>query len=221
MNKLLKGAIKLDEGTQGICYELPSGKVYKEFKEPKPKIEMEKYEEFKDLETSAVIFPEQLIYGLRYFKGHISRKATGTKLNDSYMEVDLEDLARSLVRLDDDIELLSGKSILMKDIHSGNILFDGTNVSVVDIDSYYQTFSEPDLIRDKNYKYTTQMLLDVITAALAGTKDYKEAYHRLKSLLMYDVTSSEYLRLALIELNRYIDEECTTLEDYQRVYKKR
>lgn len=221
MKNTLKGAIKLGEGIQGVCYELPSGMIYKEFKEPKPKSEMERYEEFKDLETSSIIFPDKLVYGLRYFKGHISKKAIGDKLNESYMDVNLVDLTKSLVKLDDDIEFLSSRSIQMRDIHSGNVIFDGTNLSVIDIDSYYHSFSTTDFIRDKNYKYTTQMLLDVISTALGGTKYYKEAYHYLKNLLMYDVNASEYLRLALIELNKFIDEECTTLAEYQRVYKKR
>lgn len=127
----------IGEGLNGKCYELKTGEILKIFKIPKEISEMKKYKAFLEYKNDSIIFPHKFITNGKYFTGYISKKASGMRMDNCLSLYNFNDISKNLIKLENDIYLLSSDNILMCDNRSENMFYDGQKFSVIDVDEYF------------------------------------------------------------------------------------
>ena len=146
--------------------------------------------------TEKVLLPRKLLFYNNDFKGYtmklVSNKGTGKKI----ITTPKDDLVRSVEGLEEDIELLSQKKVLLNDIIPGYTLYNGELYLVNP--ARYSVFDGGDERKLESLnKYQLQLLLiELISGELnkqncpqAAVKTFKE----LMSLRDFDQNPSDYL----------------------------
>lgn len=216
----------IGEGLNGRCYELENGEILKVFKIQRDIEELNRYKRFLEYKNDSVYFPYRFITNKKHIKGYISKKAPGKGLDDSLSLFDLEKISTHLIKLENDIALVSNGSIIMCDTHSENILYDGMKFSIIDVDEYF--FYECPNNFDNTYPYERN--ISKIESAIYGVfcnelgkcnfKDKQKILNELKKYIFWNYGPSNQVLQYKMILERVFKENISSLDKVKEIAKK-
>lgn len=211
----------IDRGATGVCYELSNGNVLKIFNKPKKISNLEKYKSFLDYKNHTVIFPHEFITSLSKFKGHISIRAEGVKLNsEDFKGYKINDMYKGLVVLEKDIEYVSNGGIKMIDNHSGNMFYDGKKFSVIDVDSYYISEGLKDKVLYKNQIRINEIFYEIFCDYIDfDIKNRDKVKSLLRKHIFWDLNVVETLYQFKSIIEEYYGNTIETISDIKKIIK--
>lgn len=201
--KIFKNKKYIGSGLFGDCYELTNGDVLKIFKMPQSISNIKKYKLFQNYQNESIMFPYDFYVKHRKFLGYISKKAPGKGLDESLKLYNLEDLSKDLFKLDRDVMHISGGGIIMRDVHSDNVFYDGNKYSIIDTDAYKfcdEDFDQVSIYYD-NIRKVKSAIFESIYENFVIDKDTR-LYHELRKYCIWNYDIGE----ALLNISNKIEE---------------
>ena len=142
-NRVIK---KIDEGkSQSILYGV--------------KFSYDNLLQFKNIDIQGFSFIKGLVYtGLHNVFGVINECANGYNLDEKSLSCyKIEDVITAIGSIKNSIKKLSDLNITVNDIHNGNIVFDGKNITLIDTTEYYYVYGD-----DKLYEANMTIVMETI-----------------------------------------------------------
>lgn len=104
--------------------------------------------QFKDINIDGFSFTKALIYtGLNKVYGMITEYVDGYSLEEKPLSCyRIDDVIEAVRKLETSVKKLSDMNICVNDIHSGNIIFDGKKMTMIDTTEYYYVYNSSSLL---------------------------------------------------------------------------
>lgn len=201
--ELLKEKKYIGSGLFGDCYELTNGDILKIFKTPQSISNIKKYKLFQNYQNESFIFPYDFYIKRKKFLGYVSKKAPGKGLDESFKLYNLENLSKNLFKLDRDIMYISSGGIIMRDVHSDNVFYDGNKYSIIDTDAYKfcgGDFDKESIYYD-NIRKIKCAIFESIYENFVDDKDSR-LYHELRKYCIWNYNVGD----ALLSIGNKIEE---------------
>lgn len=152
-----------NEGSTSIIYSNNDQLLLKIFYNYKDVFFEERLEKMAKLNISHFAMPIENIYLKNRLIGYIMYKKNGVTFQKLNLNILIDDLLSGLLKLEDDLKILSINNIRILDLHDGNILFDNIKkeINIIDTDEYGTLYTYDDLY-NVNIKGITTLLLDYL-----------------------------------------------------------
>lgn len=209
----------IKSGKTGKVYKWKNNKILKIFSNNPPNNRCPMDLETADIlskiniESRYIILPIDLVfnkndYEKKNLKGYTSQninKKGNKKENKSITKMSKRDLIENIKRIEDDIELLSSKNILLDGLNTENTIFNGY-LYISDPTNYIKI--EEESVRNINMNLFQQLLIDLITRDLRKLNVPRTKIEQLAELLYLkddEVLNSIYLK-DILDTPTYIDD---------------
>ena len=215
----IKVGKKLGQGKFGICYLMENGYILKKFNVPLPVVDLDKFKYFLKYKNDSIMFPINFIYDDVYLYGHISKRAFGKRLVDTFSSSNLLNMSTRSIKLENNIKYISKGKIQMFDIHDENVIYDGNKFSVIDTDQYFKmnnlyTIKE---VENINIGYYKNMIKELTISNLSKFKYNRFIIDKLYKYEKLDISGSEMIYKIKCDLDKYYKEDIKSIEDIGKV----
>lgn len=186
-----------NEGSTSIIYSDNDQLLLKIFYNYKDVFFEERLEKMAKLNISHFAMPIENIYLKNRLIGYIMYKKNGVTFQKLNLNILIDDLLSALLKLEDDLKILSLNNIRVLDLHDGNILFDNIKkeINIIDTDEYGTLYTYDDLY-NVNIKCITTLLLDYL-----DLKKYNIDFNNIDSIKTL-VANIKQLIYILEEINK-------------------
>ena len=209
----------IGKGQCGKCYELENGNVLKIFNRPKSISELKKYKTFLNYKNETIVFPHEFVTTMTKLKGHISKKVYGHKLDtEEFKLYKIDDMYRGLFHLEKDIDFISNSNIRMIDTHSGNIFYNGSKFSIIDVDSYQIYDNLSDRIIYKNTMIIKEIFYNLFISS-GNIKSKSDLDLLLRKYIFWDSSICETVYEFKNIIEKYYKNNIETIDDIKRLVK--
>lgn len=216
MNKKL-----LQKGTTSKCFILKSGNVFKKFNNPLKICDLERFKYFLDFQNENILFPFDFIYDNEKFYGYVTKRAVGQTLRESFLSSNLEKLSTNSIKVEKNIDFVSQGKILMHDLHSENVIYDGNLVQIIDPDEYGIRYSySSDEIKDINFKYYRTLISNLFITNIGLNKHTQYIIDRINLHKYSGNRASEIIIQIKDDMEKYIKGQIETVEDFNNIIRK-
>ena len=155
----------LKKGTTAKCFLIQNGDVFKQFNTPLNISDVGRFKYFLDYQNENILFPFDFIYDSKRFYGYVTKRAVGDTLRESFSSSDLKKLSNNSIAVEKNIEFVSQGKILMHDLHSDNVIYDGNLIQIIDPDEYgIRESYTSEAIKDINFKYYKTLISNLFIA---------------------------------------------------------
>ena len=204
----------IKSGKTGKVYKWKNNKILKIFSKNQPEnkcpMDLETAEILSKInsESRYIILPLDLVfnkndYEKKNLKGYVCQNID-KKGNKNITKMSKRKLIENIQEIEDDIELLSSKNILLDGLNTENTIFNGY-LYISDPVSYIKIEEE---VRNINMKLFQQLLIDLTTRDLRKLKVSKTKIEQVAELLYLkddEVLNSIYLK-DILDTPTYIDD---------------
>ena len=211
----------LNRGTTAKCFILKSGNVFKEFNNPLDISDVERFKYFLNYKNESFLFPFEFVCNNNKFYGYVTKKALGQTLEESFAYSNLEKLSAHLKKLEKNINYVSEGKIVMHDLHSNNIIYDGKLLQVIDPDEYaIRDFESVDNIKTINFKYNRIMVSNLFITNIGLNKNTEYILDKINSYKYSEVKASEFIIWIKEDMEKHYKETINTIDDFNNIVKR-
>jgi len=203
-------------------YRLGDDKVIKKLDLDKSQsIYFSKYSEsqllqFSDIDIDGFSFAKALVYTkLNKVYGTISKYIDGNSLEEkplSFYKID--DVIEAVKELEISIRKISDLSITVNDIHSGNMIFDGKKITMIDTTEYYRVSKSDSLFYDNMEAIMDTIFRDLFFLSYGSNRFatvYRiHKYFSIRKSSLENFRKFEYLMNpteTLLEIRKFMEED--------------
>lgn len=149
--------------------------------------------QFKNIDIRGISFAKALAYtGFHKVYGIISEYVKGYSLKDkSLSSYKIDDVITAIGDIEVAIKKLSELNITVNDIHSGNIIFDGNNMTLIDTTEYYYVYNDS-LLYEMNMIAVMEVIFDDLFFSFF--KNGKHEMYNIYNLFTNDEIKLNYIR---------------------------
>ena len=211
----------LKEGTTAKCFLLQNGNVFKQFKSPLSISDLERFKYFFNFENENILFPFDFVYDSKKFYGYVTKRALGQTLSESFSSSDLEKLSTNSIKVQKNIDLVSQGKILMHDLHSDNVIYDGNLVQIIDPDEYgIRDIYTVEEVKDTNFKYYRTLISNLFITNIGLSKDTQYIIDKINLYKYTGYRASEVIIKIKEEMEKYTKEQIETVDDFNNIIRK-
>lgn len=211
----------LKKGTTAKCFLLQNGNVFKQFNTPLNISDIGRFRCFLDFQNSSILFPFDFVYDSKRFYGYVTKRAIGDTLGDTFSKCDLEKLSHHSIDVENNIELVSQGKILMHDLHSDNVIYDGNLIQIIDPDEYgIRESSTKEAIKDINFKYYKTLISHLFIANIGINQNTQYIIDRINFHKYTGKTASEIIIKIKEEMEEYTKERIQTVDDFNSIIRR-
>ncbi len=211
----------LKEGTTAKCFLLQNGNVFKQFNNPLSISDVERFKYFLNFENESILFPFDFIYDNKKFYGYVTKRAFGQTLRESFSSNNLERLSTHSIKTEKNIDFVSQGKILMHDLHSDNVIYDGNLVQIIDPDEYgIRDIYAVDEIKDINFKYYRTLISNLFITNIGINKNTQYIIDKINFHKYTGYRASEVIINIKEEMEKYAKETINTVDDFNRIIRK-
>lgn len=152
------------KGTFGECYIIDDKTLYKKFYSLGNEIypfEKDYFDTFKGIKNDSFVFPKEIYTKGDYTIGYTMDFIHADSLSNLKLDFSITDFIYALDILKEDLKRINNQNIIIDDINSNNILYDGL-FHIIDIDLFAQG-EESNTYVDDNEKYLAEYLYYYVT----------------------------------------------------------
>lgn len=205
------------------CYLLQNGNVFKQFNCPLSVSDVERFKHFLNYENESILFPFDFICDSKKFYGYITKRAIGQTLSECFLDSDLDKLSTNSIKVEKNIEFVSQGKILMHDLHSDNVIYDGNLVQIIDPDEYgIRDIYTVEETKDTNFKYYRTLISNLFIVNMQGIKN-RHADYFIDRVNCYKYTgyrASEVIMKIKDDMEKYTKEQIETSGDFNSIIRK-
>lgn len=211
----------LKKGTTAKCFLLQNGNVFKQFNTPLSISDVERFKYFFNFENESILFPFDFICDNKKFYGYITKKAFGETLSESFSSSNLEKISTHSIKTEKNIDLVSQGKILMHDLHSDNVIYDGNLVQIIDPDEYgIRDIYTVDEIKDTNFKYYRTLISNLFITNIGINKNTQYIIDKINLYKYTGYRASEVIINIKYEMEKYTKETINTVDDFNSIIKR-
>ena len=211
----------LKEGTTAKCFLLQNGNVFKQFNKPLRISDVERFKYFLNFENESILFPFDFICDNKKFYGYVTKRAIGETLSQSFSNSNLEKLSTHSIKVEKNIDFVSEGKILMHDLHSDNVIYDGNLVQIIDPDEYgIRDIYTTEEIKDINFKYYRTLISNLFITNIGINKDTQYIIDKINFHKYTGYRASEVIIKIKDEMEKYTKEQIETVDDFNRIIRK-
>lgn len=211
----------LKQGTTAKCFLLQNGNVFKQFNAPLSISDVERFKYFLNFQNENILFPFDFICDNKKFYGYVTKRAIGDTLTESFSSSNLEKLSTNSIKVEKNIDLVSQGKILMHDLHSDNVIYDGNLVQIIDPDEYgIRESYAVDEIKDINFKYYRTLISNLFITNIGINKNTQYIIDKINLHKYTGYRASEVIINIKEEMEKYTKETINTVDDFNRIIKR-
>ncbi len=211
----------LKKGTTSKCFLLQNGNVFKQFNTHLSISDVERFKYFLNFENESILFPFDFIYDDKKFYGYVTKRAIGDTLSESFSSSNLEKLSTNSIKVEKNIELVSEGKIVMHDLHSDNVIYDGNLVQVIDPDEYgIRDGYTVEEIKEINFKYYRILISNLFIRNMVLNKDTQYIIDKINLHKYTGYRASQIIINIKDEMEKYTKEQIDTVDDFNRIIKR-
>ena len=211
----------LKKGTTAKCFLLQNGNIFKQFNNPLCISDVERFKYFLNFENESVLFPFDFIYDNKKFYGYVTKRAFGQTLRESFSGSNLERLSTHSIKTEKNIDFVSQGKILMHDLHSDNVIYDGNLVQIIDPDEYgIRDIYTVDEIKDINFKYYRTLISNLFITNIGINKNTQYIIDKINFHKYTGYRASEVIINIKYEMEKYTKETINTVDDFNSIIKR-
>lgn len=211
----------LKKGTTAKCFLLQNGNVFKQFNAPLNISDVGRFKYFLDYQNENILFPFDFIYDSKRFYGYVTKRAVGDTLRESFSSSDLKKLSNNSIAVEKNIEFVSQGKILMHDLHSDNVIYDGNLIQIIDPDEYGIRESYTiEAIKDINFKYYKTLISNLFIANIGIKEKTQYIIDRINFHKYTGKTASEIIIKIKEEMEEYTKERIQTVDDFNSIIRR-
>lgn len=211
----------LKEGTTAKCFLLQNGNVFKQFNNPLSISDVERFKYFLNFENESILFPFDFIYDNKKFYGYVTKRAFGQTLRESFSSNNLERLSTHSIKTEKNIDFVSQGKILMHDLHSDNVIYDGNLIQIIDPDEYgIRDIYTVDEIKDINFKYYRTLISNLFITNIGINKNTQYIIDKINFHKYTGYRASEVIINIKYEMEKYTKETINTVDDFNSIIKR-
>lgn len=212
---------KLDKGMTSQCYLLQNGNVFKQFNTPLNIKELDKFKYFLNFENENILFPFDFVYDTKKFYGYVTKRAFGQTLRESFSSSNLEKLSTHSIKVESNIDFLSKGKILMNDLHSNNIIYDGNLIQIIDPDDYEIRHNyNYNKIKELNFKDYMTVISNQFVINIGISTKTRYIIDKINIYKYTGKTASEFIIKIKDEMEKYTKEKIETVEDFNNIIRR-
>ena len=216
MNKKL-----LKKGRSAKYYLLQDGNVFKQFNKPLNISDVERFKYFLNFENESILFPFDFVCDNKKFYGYVTKRAIEETLSQSFSNSNLEKLSTHSIKVEKNIDFVSEGKILMHDLHSDNVIYDGNLVQIIDPDEYgIRDIYTTEEIKDINFKYYRILISNLFITNIGINKDTQYIIDKINFHKYTGYRASEVIIKIKDEMEKYTKEQIETVDDFNRIIRK-
>lgn len=211
----------LKKGTTAKCFLLQNGNIFKQFNNPLCISDVERFKYFLNFENESILFPFDFIYDNKKFYGYVAKRAFGQTLRESFSGSNLERLSTHSIKTEKNIDFVSQGKILMHDLHSDNVIYDGNLVQIIDPDEYgIRDIYTVDEIKDINFKYYRTLISNLFITNIGINKNTQYIIDKINFHKYTGYRASEVIINIKYEMEKYTKETINTVDDFNSIIKR-
>ena len=211
----------LKKGTTAKCFLLQNGNVFKQFNSPLNISDVERFKYFLNFENENVLFPFDFVCDNKKFYGYVTKRAIGDTLTESFSSSNLEKLSTNSIKVEKNIDLVSQGKILMHDLHSDNVIYDGNLMQIIDPDEYgIRDIYTVEEIKDTNFKYYRTLISNLFINDLEINKNTQYIIDKINLYKYTGYRASEVIIKIKDDMEKYTKEQIETVEDFKSIIRK-
>ena len=211
----------LKQGTTAKCFLLQNGNVFKKFNAPLSISDVERFKYFLNFENENILFPFDFVCDNKKFYGYVTRRAIGKTLRESFYSSNLEKLSTHSIKTEKNIDFVSQGKILMHDLHSDNVIYDGNLIQIIDPDEYgIRDIYTVDEIKDINFKYYRTLVSNLFITNIGINNKTQYIIDKITFHKYTGKTASEVIIKIKDEMEKYTKETINTVDDFNRIIKR-
>ena len=211
----------LKKGTTAKCFLLQNGNVFKQFNAPLSISDVERFKYFLNFENENILFPFDFVYDNKRFYGYVTKRAIGDTLTESFSSSNLEKLSTNSIKVEKNIDLVSQGKILMHDLHSDNVIYDGNLMQIIDPDEYgIRDIYTVEEIKDTNFKYYRTLISNLFINDLEINKNTQYIIDKINLYKYTGYRASEVIIKIKDDMEKYTKETINTVDDFNRIIKR-
>lgn len=223
LNCFIKNLQFIGLGSEGSCYRLDKGTVFKHLCGPNyEKREKEEMLQFKDINISNYVFVQNIVYLKEEIIGVLMRYINGENLEiHNLYRVRIINLIKAFDDLIEATRKLSNLGIEVFDVCSVNVIYNKTRLYLIDTMDYSRVDIDSEKLFKENMSRITWNIHNTIfpfsiIKFIFSVPELKNFKHD-KELLS---NPSYFLKILLKELNEYIGCEVKTFEEASKKLKR-
>lgn len=171
--------------------------------------------QFKDINIDNFSFTKALVYtGLKKIYGMITEHVDGCSLEEkSLSRYEIDDVITAVSKLETSVKKLSGMNICVNDVHSGNIIFDGKRMTMIDTTEYYYSYDSSYLLYENMEAVMDTIFRDIFFSFYNNQfmSVYKiHKYFSIRGSDLENFRSSKYLvnpTETLLSIRKFMEED--------------
>lgn len=211
----------LKKGTTAKCFLLQNGNVFKQFNSPLNISDVERFKYFLNFENENILFPFDFVCDNKRFCGYVTKRAIGDTLTESFSSSNLEKLSTNSIKVEKNIDLVSQGKILMHDLHSDNVIYDGNLMQIIDPDEYgIRDIYTVEEIKDTNFKYYRTLISNLFINDLEINKNTQYVIDKINLYKYTGYRASEVIIKIKDDMEKYTKETINTVDDFNRIIKR-
>lgn len=211
----------LKKGTTAKCFLLQNGNVFKQFNSPLNISDVERFKYFLNFQNENILFPFDFVCDNKRFYGYVTKRAIGDTLTESFSSSDLEKLSTHSIKVEKNIDLVSQGKILMHDLHSDNVIYDGNLMQIIDPDEYgIRDIYTVEEIKDTNFKYYRTLISNLFINDLEINKNTQYIIDKINLYKYTGYRASEVIIKIKDDMEKYTKETINTVDDFNRIIKR-
>lgn len=211
----------LKKGTTAKCFLLQNGNVFKQFNSPLNISDVERFKYFLNFENENILFPFDFVCDNKKFYGYVTKRAIGDTLTESFSSSNLEKLSTNSIKVEKNIDLVSQGKILMHDLHSDNVIYDGNLMQIIDPDEYgIRDIYTVEEIKDTNFKYYRTLISNLFINDLEINKNTQYVIDKINLYKYTGYRASEVIIKIKDDMEKYTKETINTVDDFNRIIKR-
>ena len=211
----------LKKGTTAKCFLLQNGNVFKQFNNPLNISDVERFKHFLNFENKNILFPFDFVYDSKKFYGYVTKRAVGPTLSESFSGSNLEKLSTHSIKVEKNIGFVSQGKILMHDLHSDNVIYDGNLIQIIDPDEYgIRDIYNVEEIRDTNFTYYKTLISNLFITNIGINKNTQYVIDKINFHKYTGYRASEVIIKIKEEMEKYTKEQLETVDDFNSIIRK-
>ncbi len=211
----------LDKGQFAKCYLLQNGTIFKQFNRPREIADIDRFKYFLEYANENFFFPFEFISDNKKFYGYIMKRALGKKLKDCFSSINLETLSDNSIQLQKNIDYVSNGKIVMLDLSSSNVMYDGNQFGVIDPDEYGIRYGATiDEVKEKNHDYYRNLITGLFLTSIVRNKNAQYILDRIKQYKSCDEKVSEIIIKIKEDMEKYYKETIGTVDDLNNIIRR-
>ena len=211
----------LKKGTTAKCFLIQNGNVFKQFNSPLNISDVERFKYFLNFQNENILFPFDFVCDSKKFYGYVTKRAIGDTLTESFSSGDLEKLSTHSIKVEKNIDLVSQGKILMHDLHSDNVIYDGNLMQIIDPDEYgIRDIYTVEEIKDTNFKYYRTLISNLFINDLEINKNTQYIIDKINLYKYTGYRASEVIIKIKDDMEKYTKETINTVDNFNRIIKR-